>query len=82
MLRFALRRSSREKVGTSVAAKSAIVSERELLKLLEARGEKGFRVLPSAEASLRRYRRVSRTASVAAAPPAPQAGETNARPEL
>jgi hypothetical protein len=69
MLKFQLRKwSGAKKVGTAVATKSVIVSEKKLLKILEVRGEKGFRVLPSAEAPLRRYRRVSREASVAAAP--------------
>lgn len=69
MVKFQLRKwSGEKKEGTAVAAKSVIVSEKKLLKILEARGEKGFRVLPSAEAPLRQYRRVSREASVAAAP--------------
>lgn len=69
MIKLYLRKwSGEKKVGTGVAPKSVIVSEQKLLEILEARGEKGFRVLPSAEAPLRRYRRVQREASLAAAP--------------
>jgi hypothetical protein len=69
MVKFQLgKRSGEKKEGTAVAAKSVIVSEKKLLKILEVRGEKGFRLLPSAEAPLRRYRRVSREGPVAAAP--------------